>query len=45
MQKKLLRKEKVEVDSDNRVDLKKFGWHHTIDDAMELYELFKQMDI
>lgn len=45
MQPKMLRNEKVEVDSDNRIDLKKFGWHHTIDDAMELYELFKKLNI
>jgi len=45
LQKSLLRKEKIEVSNDNRVDLKKFQWHHTMDNALEFYALFKQLAI
>lgn len=45
LQKQLLEKEGVLVDSENRVNLKKFQWHHSLNDAMEFYALFKTLEI
>lgn len=44
-QKKLLEAEGVTVDGENRVDLKRFGWHHTLEDALEFREWFEQNGI
>ena len=47
-QKRLLEKEHVEVqktDDGWRVDLKKYGWHNTMDDAEELHAMFCMMGI
>lgn len=44
-QKKLLKAEGVIVDDENRVDLKQFGWHHTLEDALEFREWFEQNGI
>ena len=45
LQKKLLQKEGVIVGPDNRVDLKKFQWNCSLDDSMELYDIFKELGI
>lgn len=45
LQQERLHKEHITVDSDNRVNLKEHGWHHSLDDAMFFYELFKQKKI
>lgn len=45
MQKKLLESEGIEVKKNNRVNLKKYGWHYTLADAERFYALFLQMDI
>lgn len=45
MQKELLQKDGIVVDANNRVDLKEFQWHHTLDDALELHDIFKQLGI
>ena len=44
-QKKLLEAEGVIVDDENRVILKRFGWHHTLEDALEFREWFEQNGI
>ena len=43
-QKRLLEKEGVTVDGELRVDLKKYGWKNTLDDALLLESIFKQED-
>ncbi|MCL2865864.1 MAG: MGMT family protein [Lachnospiraceae bacterium] len=43
-QRRLLKSEGVGVDSALRVDLKKFGWKNTMDDALYLEAEFKKMD-
>ena len=45
LQKKLLQKEGVIVDLDNRVDLKKFQWNFSLDSALELHDIFKELGI
>lgn len=45
MQKKLLRSEKVYVDKEERVELKKYGWKHTYDDVLFFSKYFEQHDI
>lgn len=44
-QKQLLFRERIEVSEDNRVNLKKYGWQHTLAEAVALYELFEQLHI
>lgn len=44
-QKKLLAKEGVKVSSDLRVDLKKYGWQNTLNDALLLRSIFEKEDI
>lgn len=46
MQKQLLEKEGVQVqktDAGWKVDLKKYGWKHTMEQAEEFYRLFSNM--
>ena len=48
LQKTLLEKEGVDVKHTGegwRVDLKKYGWKHTVEEAEELYRLFQQKGI
>ena len=45
MQKDLLQKDGIVVDANNRVDLKKFQWHHTLDEALEFQDMFKCLRI
>ncbi len=48
LQKQLLIKEAVEVeesDSGWRVDLKKFGWKNSMEEAEELYRLYGELEI
>lgn len=48
MQMRLLRDEGVEVEWSEdgwRVDLKKYGWKNTMEDALEFYELFQAQGI
>ena len=45
MQKKLLESEGIEVMENNRVNLKKYGWHHTLADAERIYKLFLHLGI
>jgi len=44
-QKKLLEEEGVEVNLEMRVDLKKYGWKNTLDDALLLEAIFKKEGI
>ncbi|HIT90419.1 MAG TPA: MGMT family protein [Candidatus Merdenecus merdavium] len=44
-QKKQLRKDGVVVSRENRVDLKKFGWYSTFDEAEEFRNIFEQEGI
>ena len=43
LQRRLLEAEGVEVSSDQRVDLKKFGWHNTMEDAYAFRALFEDL--
>lgn len=45
MQKKLLEAEGVEVDEGLYVDLKRFGWRHSMDDALWFRTYFEQQGI
>lgn len=45
MQKILLEAEGVAVDEENRVDLKRFGWRHTLEDALEFRAWFEEKGI
>ena len=45
LQKQMLWQEGVIVDNENRVNLKKFQWHHSLDDAIEFYNLFQKLGI
>ena len=44
-QKKLLEAEGVAVNDENRVDLNRFGWHHTLEDALEFRKWFEKNGI
>lgn len=44
-QKKLLRGEGVRVSREGRVDLEKYGWKHTLPDALAFQELFEERGI
>ncbi|MBT9779745.1 cysteine methyltransferase [Clostridium sp. MCC353] len=44
LQKIMLEAEGVEV-RDNRVDLKRFGWHNTMEDALRMRGSFEEMGI
>ena len=44
-QKSLLREEGVVVNTENRVDLKKFGWNNSLDDALKLRDKFEEEGI
>lgn len=44
MQKCLLEEEGVEV-REGRVDLKKYGWHNTLEEALTLKESFRRLGI
>lgn len=45
MQKNLLLDEGVPVNEDNKVNLKKYGWKHSLSDAEALYELYTALCI
>ena len=45
LQKQLLKQEGVMINIENQVNLKKFQWHHSLDDAMEFYTLFQKTGI
>lgn len=48
MQRRLLESEGVEVERTNdgcRVDLKRFGWHNTMEEAIEFREMFERLGI
>lgn len=40
-QRMLLEAEGVEVDANQCVDLKKYGWHNTLEEALEIHRCFK----
>ena len=44
-QKKLLAGDGIRVSADNRVDLKRFGWHITLDEALFLRQEFERLGI
>ena len=44
-QKKLLAGDSIRVSADNRVDLKRFGWHNTLDEALFLRQEFERLGI
>lgn len=44
-QKRLLNVEGVRVSREQRVDLKKYGWKHTLSDAAAFQELFEERGI
>lgn len=44
-QRRLLESEGVIVDLEENVDLGRFGWHNTMEDALRLLELFEAMGI
>lgn len=41
----LLKKEGVPVSEDNRVDLRRYGWKNTLDEALELTDYFAEAEI
>lgn len=41
-QKRLLEKEGVKVSSEQRVDLKQYGWYNTLDEALQLRSIFEK---
>lgn len=45
LQKKMLEAEGVKVGPDGRVDLKRYGWHNTLEDALELKREFEEQGI
>ena len=45
LQKTLLTNEGVVVDIENKVELKKFQWHHSYDDALEFHDLFEKLGV
>lgn len=44
-QSRLLKAEGVQVSADNRVDLKRDGWHSTMEDALRFYKQFEQENV
>ncbi len=44
-QRKRLRAEGVQVSREQRVDLEKYGWKHTLEDALELRKLFQEQGL
>jgi len=44
LQRELLVADGIEV-KDNKVSLKRYGWHHTLEEAERFYNLFLQMGI
>lgn len=44
-QKKLLKSEGIPVSTENQVDLKKYGWKNTMDDALFLKAVFEKEGI
>ena len=44
-QESLLKKEGVPVTPEHTIDLKKYGWHHTLDDAMRFRAYFTAHNI
>lgn len=44
-QKNLLQQEGVEVSPEGRVDLHKYGWHNSMEEALELQTLFDHENI
>ena len=44
-QRALLEAEGVAVNDENRVDLNRFGWHHTLEDALEFRKWFEKNGI
>lgn len=42
LQKQMLKKEGVKVDGDGYVDLKLYGWHNTLEDAMRMNGYFER---
>ena len=44
-QRRLLEAEGVIVDSEENVDLRLFGWHNTMEDALRLLEIFESRGI
>lgn len=45
LQRMLLEEEGVEVSDEQRVDLARYGWKNTLDDAMRLQEFFENHNI
>ena len=45
MQRLLLMEEGIEVSADNRVDLRKYGWKNSLEDARELAAIFERAGI
>lgn len=45
MQKRLLEAEGIWVSVEDRVNLKEFGWKNTLDEALELRDLFQKLNI
>ncbi|MCI8514585.1 MAG: cysteine methyltransferase [Lachnospiraceae bacterium] len=41
----LLKKEGVEISEDRRVDLRRYGWQNTLDEALELRDYFMEHGI
>lgn len=44
-QRKLLRAEGVSVSREGIVDLKRYGWKHSLEDALELQRLFEEQGL
>ena len=45
LQRRLLEKEGVVLEEDGTVDLKKYGWRSTFEDALRFRQLFEEMGI
>lgn len=44
-QRRLLEAEGIPVSADNRVDLKKYGWHNTMEEALAFRKQFEQENV
>lgn len=44
-QRSMLKAEGILVSADNRVDLKKYGWHSTMEDALTFSKQFEQENV